>query len=331
MATKNIKKILLNKDGDNYVADIEDIENRISQNSSNLETAKQELSNKCNEALSEAKAYTDQEKAKYLPLIGGTLTGDFALNGCVIRLANDEQELQIVSGTNRESSFGARLGLRAKNNGSGPGSFHLLAHTDTTEKYLAGYPDGRLTWGDKNIVRSVNGINADENGNVQLDNVGAIPGEIKWFAFNTVPDGYIICNGAKVSRTTYADLFAAIGTSFGSGDGSTTFDLPDLIDRFAQGSRTVGTYKGPGLPNINGLIGTSVPGKGNIKMVGDGAFTPDTDFEAYNILFENNSFEEEKEAFYTRYKFDASRSNSIYGNSTTVQPPTLTLLPCIKY
>ena len=54
MATKNIKKILLNKDGDNYVADIEDIENRITQSSSNLETAKQELSNKCNEALSQA-------------------------------------------------------------------------------------------------------------------------------------------------------------------------------------------------------------------------------------------------------------------------------------
>ena len=54
MATKNIKKILLNKDGNNFVADIEDIENRINQNNSNLETAKQELSNKCNEALSEA-------------------------------------------------------------------------------------------------------------------------------------------------------------------------------------------------------------------------------------------------------------------------------------
>ena len=76
MATKNIKKILLNKYGNNFVADIEGIENRITQNSSNLETAKQELSNKCDEALSKAKAYTDQEKTKYLPLTGGTVTGD---------------------------------------------------------------------------------------------------------------------------------------------------------------------------------------------------------------------------------------------------------------
>ena len=74
--TGKIKKIISIENGDNYVADIEDIENRITQNSSNLETAKQELSNKCNEALSQAKAYTDQEKAKYLPLTGGTVTGD---------------------------------------------------------------------------------------------------------------------------------------------------------------------------------------------------------------------------------------------------------------
>ena len=50
MATKNIKKILLNKDGNKFAVNIEDIENRITQNSSNLETAKQELSNKCNES-----------------------------------------------------------------------------------------------------------------------------------------------------------------------------------------------------------------------------------------------------------------------------------------
>ena len=68
--TGKIKKIISIENGNNYVADIEDIENRITQNSSNLETAKQELSNKCNAVLSDAKAYTDQEKAKYLPLTG---------------------------------------------------------------------------------------------------------------------------------------------------------------------------------------------------------------------------------------------------------------------
>ena len=64
--TEKIKKIISHENGEIFVADIEEIENRITQNSSNLETAKQELSNKCNEVLSQAKAYTDQEKAKYI-------------------------------------------------------------------------------------------------------------------------------------------------------------------------------------------------------------------------------------------------------------------------
>ena len=168
-----------------------------------------------------------------------------------------------------------------------------------------------------NCVRSVNGVNADTSGNVQLGNIGAITGEIKWFAFNTVPDGYIICIGAKVSRETYADLFDAIGTAFGDGDGSTTFDLPDLIDRFAQGSRTVGTYKSAGLPNITG----TVDGYMNMRA-SDGAFY------LFNMDKGHGAPDDE---YYHGLDFNASKSNPIYGNSTTVQPPALTLLPCIKY
>jgi len=48
---------------------------------------------------------------------------------------------------------------------------------------------------------------------------------------STVPSGFLECAGAAVSRTTYADLFAVIGTTYGSGDGSTTFNVPDLTDR----------------------------------------------------------------------------------------------------
>lgn len=46
-----------------------------------------------------------------------------------------------------------------------------------------------------------------------------------------VPDGYLLCNGQSISRTTYAALFSVIGTTYGSGDGSTTFNLPDLIGK----------------------------------------------------------------------------------------------------
>jgi len=58
----------------------------------------------------------------------------------------------------------------------------------------------------------------------------------------TPPNGYLYCNGSAISRASYAELFAAIGTTYGSGDGSTTFNLPDLRGIFARGagSQTIG-------------------------------------------------------------------------------------------
>lgn len=55
----------------------------------------------------------------------------------------------------------------------------------------------------------------------------------------TLPAGWLACNGTTVSRTTYAALFAAIGTTWGTGDGSTTFTLPDLRNKFAIGAGTL--------------------------------------------------------------------------------------------
>ena len=67
------------------------------------------------------------------------------------------------------------------------------------------------------------------------DAVGTRTGAIDFFALAAVPAGYLKANGAAVSRTTYAALFAAIGTVFGAGDGSTTFNLPDLRGEFVRG------------------------------------------------------------------------------------------------
>ena len=180
----------------------------------------------------------------------------------------------------------------------------------------------------EHVVRSVNGINADTNGNVQLGNSGAITGEIKWFAFNTAPDGYLVCNGASVSRETYADLFAKIGTTFGEGDGSTTFDLPDLIDKFAQGNTTVGTVKSAGLPNIQGDIVNITTNRINF-LNGMVSFKEGLPFKYGDDC--QPSATSSAYIGHSVYALNAHNSNSIYGNSTTVQPPALTLLPCIKY
>ena len=74
-----------------------------------------------------------------------------------------------------------------------------------------------------------------------LDLAGALAalltpvGVVECFARAAAPGGWLACDGAAVSRTTYADLFAAIGTAFGAGDGSTTFNLPDLRGEFVRG------------------------------------------------------------------------------------------------
>ena len=152
----------------------------------------------------------------------------------------------------------------------------------------------------------------------------SVTGEIKWFASNIVPDGYIICNGAKVSRETYADLFAVIGTSFGEGDGSTTFDLPDLIDRFVQGSRKVGTYIAEQLPNIK------TSDSGGLVVIGakNGSNPPlSTGTDPHSYVFNGGG----GVIGYVSLNFNAHNANAIYEDNGHVYPQSLTLLPCIKY
>jgi len=74
----------------------------------------------------------------------------------------------------------------------------------------------------------------------QLDaaiaSISAVPsGSVTAFAGSSVPAGWLECDGSAVSRTTYAALFAAVGTTYGAGDGSTTFNLPQLRGEFIRG------------------------------------------------------------------------------------------------
>jgi microcystin-dependent protein len=88
----------------------------------------------------------------------------------------------------------------------------------------------------RNLARLV----VDNSGALDAANLGNAPnpilaGTIAYLAMNTAPTGWLKANGANVSRTTYAALFAAIGTTYGAGDGSTTFALPDLRGEFPRG------------------------------------------------------------------------------------------------
>lgn len=145
------------------------------------------------------------------------------------------------------------------------------------------------------------------------------PGTIIHYAGRTVPSGWLICNGANVSRTDYAALFAAIGTIYGAGNGSTTFGLPNLNGRFFEGTTytgSVGTYHSAGLPNITGKFGAS---KADSQVI-SGAFS--------NTGYLTGA--DGKQSSAVQFSFTASSSDSTFGRSSGVQPPAIALLPCIK-
>lgn len=160
-------------------------------------------------------------------------------------------------------------------------------------------------------------------------------GTVIAFAGNSAPAGYLICNGAAVSRTTYANLFAVIGVTYGAGDGSTTFNLPNLTDKFIMGSGTAGTSKAAGVPNINAMF-VPIPIKnsssGNVSspiISYSGALTMNHETDRSLTGFQISPVTLSSSLY--RYNFAASNSNAIYGNSTTVQPPALTMRFYIKY
>lgn len=153
--------------------------------------------------------------------------------------------------------------------------------------------------------------------------LAALPvGTILPFAGSSIPTGFLACNGAGVRATTYANLYAVIGNTYGGN--STTFNLPQIEDnRFLEFSSARGTKHNAGLPNITGSY-PRCPHEENLYQAPTGAFgmagpspeIPGTSSESSN----------------TRgLSFDASRSNSIYGGSTTVQPKSLTVRAIIKY
>jgi len=90
---------------------------------------------------------------------------------------------------------------------------------------------------------------------------GVNTGLIVPWSSTSVPSGFLECDGSAVSRTTYATLFAVIGTTYGSGDGSTTFNLPDLQDRCCQAdspTSNLATTDGANTTPVSGNVTANV-------------------------------------------------------------------------
>lgn len=148
--------------------------------------------------------------------------------------------------------------------------------------------------------------------------------DIKIATSSTIQNGWLLCNGAAISRTTYANLFDKIGTTYGSGDGSTTFNIPDLRDRYIIGADTnaLGAYISEQLPNITGSMNDRFPSGINV-LVGTGAFYVNDQI----IVKRTNSGEN---VYTAVLNFDANKSNSIYTDSGKVYPLSLALNFIIK-
>ena len=105
----------------------------------------------------------------------------------------------------------------------GANNVNTYLHNKKSGKYLSMRNDGELRYDGKRL------LNTD-------DLLGMVPsGTVLYFAGSSAPAGWLKANGAAVSRTAYAALFAAIGTTYGAGDGRSTFNLPDLRGEFIRG------------------------------------------------------------------------------------------------
>ena len=125
-------------------------------------------------------------------------------------------------------------------------------------------------------------------------------GFVGWFDRTTAPDGWVVCNGQTYTDST-----------------GTTRTAPNLIGRYPLGATSdIGGLVEAGLPNITGTFG------GNRYYNASGAFAYTGSTHVRGSSRSGGAME--------GVNFNASRSSSVYGKSTTVTPPSCKLLPCIK-
>ena len=221
------------------------------------------------------------------------------------------------------------------------------------------------------------GVDANDDGNIAnfvtnfinaLGKFFLFPGSVQWFAMQTAPSGFLTAYGSAISRSAYLNLFSAIGTTYGVGDGSTTFNIPDLRGAFIRGwdngkgldpSRVFGSLQNSALGLHNHSASVSDPG--HAHSVYDpghahGVYDPGHDHYSYGVPGTGqgagggvNSVQQSAGAQPTTYAgtgigiYGAGTNVSIYNNNTGItvsvgsagssetRPINISLLPCIKF
>jgi len=187
-----------------------------------------------------------------------------------------------------------------------------------------------------NVGIGTGGINAvGATLNVTGDvSAGILIGQVSFFTMSTAPTGWLKCNGAAISRTTYAKLFAVTGTTYGVGNGSTTFNLPDLRGEFIRGfddgravdtGRTFGTAQSHALQSFTGSFSCASSAGANAWMNQfSGAFTGTLDTPTgANITVSGANARAQSTTF--------NPASAGANTAAETRPRNLALLACIKF
>lgn len=156
--------------------------------------------------------------------------------------------------------------------------------------------------------------------------LAAVPiGVMVHYSGTTIPEGYLLCNGASLSRTEYPELFEVIGTKIGAVD-SAHFNIPDLHHRFLEGTTVLSevlSYIAAGLPNIQGITNAVAYVSPTIGGIGSGAFSGMKRWVS-SVQIESQGTNA------SAIQMDASLSDASYGGSSTVQVAALRGLALIR-
>jgi microcystin-dependent protein len=169
-------------------------------------------------------------------------------------------------------------------------------------------------------------INGTDGVDTPAINAGNIVGQVCFFGMTTPPSGFLACDGAPVSRAQYVALFTAIGTTYGAGDGSTTFNLPDLRGEFVRGldsGRGVDSGRGLGTAQTDAFQGhrSGIRGAGPLTGTASGASSVE------GILNSNGA------ATTSTWSGDliADGTNGTPRTASETRPRNVALLACIKF
>jgi len=162
----------------------------------------------------------NQTTNSYSSMDKQVITGNGGASYTLTHAVANAQEIEVfVNNVRQEAGVAytvAGTALSMTGNVASSDSFYVIYQGKSLQSVVP--PDGSIT-----EAKLVSGF-------------GLIPvGMIAPFAMSTAPTGWLECDGSAVSRATYADLFAALSTTHGSGDGSTTFNVPDLRGEFIRG------------------------------------------------------------------------------------------------